>query len=140
MPQVVDEARSITSSRYGAITVFGDDGHPSDFIVSGLTPEERQALWDMPEGEGFFEYLSELNEPLRVSDLDSHLKALDMPDFLPGISVTSLLVAPVRHQEVGIVTTCLAHETKGRWFSREYIRVSAGQGGLEAHLPDLPGV
>ena len=73
----------------------------------------------MPEGLGFFEYLSGLLKPLRVSDIDSHLKALDMPDFLPGISVTSLLVAPVRHQGVGIGTIYLAHETQGREFSRE---------------------
>ena len=119
LQMVVDGARSLTSSRYGAITVFGDGVQPSDFIASGLTPEEHQALWDMPGGLGFFEYLSGLEEPLRVSNIDSHLKALDMPDFLPGISVTSVMVAPVRHQGVGIGTIYLAHETEGREFSQE---------------------
>ena len=116
---VVDGARSLTSSRYGALTVLGDAGQTPDFIASGLTGEQHQALWDMPEGQGFFDYLSGLEEPLRVSDIDSHLKALDMPDFLPGISVTSLLVAPVRHQGVDIGTIYLAHETQGREFSQE---------------------
>ena len=41
----------------------------------------------MPEGLGLFEYLSGLEEPLRVSDIDSHLKALNMPDFLPSVQV-----------------------------------------------------
>ena len=116
---VVDGARSLTASRYGALTVLRDADQTPDFIASGLTGEQHQALWDMPEGQGFFDYLSGLEEPLRVSDIDSHLKALDMPDFLPGISVTSLLVAPVRHQGVGIGTIYLAHETRGREFSQE---------------------
>ena len=116
---VVDEARSITSSRYGALTVFGDAGQPPDLIASGLTPEQRQGLLDMPGGEGFFDYLSGLDEPLRVSDIDRHLKALDMPGFPPCIPVTSLLVAPVRHRGVGIGAIYLAHETEGRDFSQQ---------------------
>ena len=54
LQEVVDSARSPTASRYGAVTAFGDGGHPSDFIVSGLTREEHQGFWDMPEGWGFF--------------------------------------------------------------------------------------
>ena len=95
LQEVVDGARAITASRYAAITVRGDAGQTPDFIVSGLTREEHQGLWDMPGGLGFFEYLSGLREPLRVSDIDRYLKALNMPDFLPGVPVTSLLVAPI---------------------------------------------
>ncbi len=116
---VVDSARSLTSSRYGAITVFGDGGQPSDFIVSGLTREEHQGLWDMPEGWGFFEYLSGLAEPLRVSDITSHLRELGMPEFMPSVPLTSLLVAPIRHQGVGVGTIYLAHEAGGRKFTQE---------------------
>ena len=116
---VVDSARSLTSSRYGAITVLGDDGHTSDFIVSGLTKEEHQGLWDMPEGLGFFEYLSGLPEPLRVSNIYSHLRELGMPEFMPSVPLTSLLVAPIRHRGVGIGTIYLGHEQDGREFTRE---------------------
>ena len=77
---VVNSAWSLTSSRYGAITVTVEDGHTSDFIVSGMTKEERQGLWNMPEGLGFFEYLSGLTEPLRVSNIDNHLRELGMPE------------------------------------------------------------
>ena len=119
LQEVVDSARALTASRYAAITVLGEAGQTPDFIVSGLTREQHQGLWDMPEGQGFFEYLSGLREPLRVSDVDRHLKALGMPDFLPSVSVKSLLVAPVRHQGVGTGTIYLAHETEGREFSQE---------------------
>ncbi len=116
---VVDSARSLTSSRYGAITVFGEAGQPSDFIVSGMTQEEHRGLWDMREGLGFFEYLSGLAEPLRVPNVDDHLRALNMPDFLPSVPVTSLLVAPVRHRGVAVGTIYLTHGEDGGEFTQE---------------------
>ena len=119
LQEVVDSARALTSSRYGAITVFKEAGQTPDFIVSGLTREEQQGLWDMPEGLGFFEYLSGLEEPLRVSDIASHLGALGMPRFLPSVHLTSLLVAPIRHQGVGVGTIYLSHGADGREFTEE---------------------
>ena len=117
--EVVDSARALTGSRYGAITVLGEAGQLPDFIVSGITPEQHQGLWEMPEGLGFFEYLSGVEEPLRVANIDSHLKALGMPDFLPSISVTSLLVAPIRNRGTGVGTIYLAHGEDGREFTAE---------------------
>ena len=119
LQEVVDSARALTGSRYGAITVLGEAGKRPDFIVSGLTEEEHQGLWDMPQGLGFFEYLSGLMEPLRVSDIAGHLSALGMPDFSPPVSASSLLLAPIRHGGVGVGTIFLAHETAGRDFSQE---------------------
>jgi len=119
LQEVADSARALTASRYAAITALDEAGRLSDFIVSGLTVEEHQGLWDMPGGLGFFEYLSGLTEPLRVSDIDSHLKALNMPDFLPSVHAASLLVAPIRHQGVGVGTIYLAHETADREFTQE---------------------
>ena len=119
LQEVVDSARTLTGSRYGAITVLGEPGQKPDFIVSGMTPEEHQGLWDMPQGLGFFEYLSGMETPLRVPDIAGHLGALGMPEFSPPVSASSLLVAPIRHQGVGVGTIYLAHATEGREFSRE---------------------
>ena len=119
LQDVVDGARALTASRYGAITVLGEGAQMPDFIVSGLTKEEYQELWDMPEGLGFFEYLSGLEEPLRVSDVDRHMRDLNMPRFLPSVTVRSLLVAPIRHQGVGVGTIYLAHEREDRRFTKE---------------------
>ena len=119
LQEVVDSARTLTGSRYGAITVPGEAGQQPDFIVSGLTREEHQGLWAMPQGSGFFKYLSGIKEPLRVSDIAGHLSALGMPEFSPPVSASSLLVAPMRHQGVGVGTIYLAHEAEGREFSQE---------------------
>ena len=119
LQDVVDSARALTASRYGAITIPGESVRRPTFIVSGLTGEEHQGLWDMPEGLGFFEYLSGIQEPLRVSDIAGHLGALGMPDFLPSVPLGALLVAPIRHLGVGVGTIYLAHEPGGREFTRE---------------------
>ena len=119
LQDVVDSARALTASRYGAITIPGEVFRRPTFIASGLTEEEHQGLWDMQEGLGFFEYLSGLEEPLRVSDIDSHLKALNMPDFMPSVAVSSVMVAPIRHAGVGVGTIYLAHETGGGEFTQE---------------------
>ena len=119
LQEVVDSARALTASRYGAITIWGDAGQSPHFIVSGITREEHQGLWDMPEGRGFFEYLSGLEEPLRVADGAGHLGALGMPAFLPSVPVGALLVAPIRHQGVGVGTIYLGHEAGSREFTQE---------------------
>lgn len=54
---------------------------------------------------------------LRISDISGHLRALGMPRYLPRVSVTSLLVAPIRHLEVGVGTIYLAREAGGGEFN-----------------------
>ena len=117
LQEVVDNACALTGSRYGAITIPGEVFRRPTFIASGLTEEEHQGLWDMPEGLGFFEYLSGLEEPLRVPDVAGHLRGLGMPDFLPAVPVSSLLVAPIRHLGIGVGTIYLAQEAGGREFT-----------------------
>lgn len=119
LQEVVDSARALTDSRYAALTVLRETGRVSDLIVSGLSEEERQGLLEMPDAPAFFEYLSGLEEPLRISDIDAHMSESRMPSFLPPIPATSLLVAPMRHQGVGVGTIYLAHDRDDRRYSGE---------------------
>ncbi len=116
---VVDGARSLTGARYGALTVFGDEGELPHFIVSGMTPQEHQGFWDMHEGLRFFEYVSGQETPLRVADFGAHLEALGMPDFRPPVPVTSLLIAPIRHRGVATGSIYLSGGEEGGEFTRE---------------------
>ena len=118
LQEVVDSARALTASRYGAITIPGEVFRRPTFIVSGLTEEEHQGFWDMPGGLGFFEYLSGLQEPLRVADVAGHLGALGLPAFLPAVPVGPLLVAPIRHLRAGVGTIYLARGPGGDEFAR----------------------
>ena len=119
LQDVVDSAKALTASRYSAITVLDEGGGMSEFFVSGLTAEEHQGLWDMPDGLRLFEYFSGLSTPLRVTDMHSHLRALDLPGFVSTLNITSLLVAPIRHQGAGVGTLYLAHDTDDCKFSQK---------------------
>ncbi|MCY3567220.1 MAG: response regulator [Chloroflexi bacterium] len=119
LQEVVDNARTLTGSRYGAITVLDDDGQTSDLIVSGVSEDERQALLELPEAPAFFSYLSGVDEPLRISDTDSLMNAEGMSSFRPPLPASSLLVAPIRHQGASMGTIYLAHDRSERQFSGE---------------------
>ena len=119
LQEAVDSARALTASSYGALTIPGEVFRRPAFFASGLTREEYQGFWDMPEALGFFEYFSGLEEPLRVSNIDAHLKTLNMPDFMPTVAVSSVLVAPIRHLGVGVGTIYLARESGAGGFTQE---------------------
>ena len=97
---VLDSACSLTGARYGVITLLEDSGQVQDFVTSGLTPEEHRRFTDLPEGMMFFQYLSNIQEPLRLRDFHSHIRALGLPEFQPPMAVSTplpFLAAPIRH-------------------------------------------
>ena len=97
---VLDSACSLTGARYGVITLLDDSGRIQDFVTSGLTAEEHRRFTDLPEGMMFFQYLSNIQEPLRLRDFHSHIRSLDLPEFQPPMAVSTplpFLAAPIRH-------------------------------------------
>ena len=100
LQRVLDSACSLTGARYGVITLLGESGRIQDFLYSGLTPEESRQFAEFPNGMLFFEYLSSINEPLRLWDFHSYVRELGLPEFLPPMAVSSplpFLAAPLRH-------------------------------------------
>ena len=119
---VLDSACSLTGARYGVITLLDEAGQPVDFLSSGMTPEEDQGLWDVPDGWRFFEYFCGIPEPIRLQDLRKHIKSQGLPEFHWPVAVSSplsFLVAPVHHrgERVGIIW--LAETEAGRAFTSE---------------------
>ena len=97
---VLDSACSLTGARYGVITLLDGSGKVQDFVTSGLTPEEHRRFTELPEGMMFFQYLSNIQEPLRLRDFHSHIRSLGLPEFQPPMAVStplSFLAAPIRH-------------------------------------------
>ena len=54
----LDSARSLTGARYGVMTLLDDGGQVQDFLSSGLSAEESQRLWLMPQGLRIFQALT----------------------------------------------------------------------------------
>ncbi len=113
---VLDSARSLTDARYGVIILLDDAGKPENFLASGLTHEEAQRLWNVPDAMWFIEHLGRIPEPIRVPDLSSHLKAQGLSE--PGLPVEAkaFLAAPVRHLGQSVANIYLARQEPGRQF------------------------
>ena len=121
LQEILDSARSLTDARSGVIVSLDDKGQVEDFLASGLTDDETQQLFAMPEGLKLFEYLNTTPGPLRASDLASHLRSQGLTEFrLPmGISVRAYLRAPIRHRGEYVGNIYLGKSEPGQEFTRE---------------------
>ncbi len=123
--EVLESARLLTDARCGVITVLDKAGQVEEFLSSGLTSEENQRLWELPEGQRFFDYLSGIPGPLRVQDFYSHTSSQGFPEFRVLEEVGSIfawpisfLAAPIRYHGEGLGYVFLARKESGQEFSR----------------------
>ena len=116
----LDSARSLTGARYGVLTTLGDDGSVEDFLSSGLTAEESELVWLMPQGERIFESLTSISEPMRIPDLAEHVRAQGFGDFSIPLPVRSLrfMAAPVLHRGARVGHVFVGDREDGEEFSR----------------------
>ena len=121
LQEILDSARSLTDAWCGAIVSVDDKGQVEDFLASGLTDEEAQQLFAMPEGLKIFEHLTTIPGPLRVPDLASYLKSQGLSEFHPPteISAHAYLGAPIRHRGENVGHIYLAKTEPGQEFTRE---------------------
>ncbi len=113
---VLDSARSLADATYGVIILLDDDGQAEDFLASGLTPEEAQWLWNVPDAMWFFEHLGTIPEPIRVPDLTGHLRAQGLSEPILPVEAKAFLAAPVRHLGLSVANIYLARQELGRQF------------------------
>ena len=119
---VLDSARSLTDASYGAFVLLDDSGGIEDFLSSGLTAEQAQRMWDLPDGMRFFEHLSRTEEPLRLPDLLSHIKSQGLPELQPPVEVgpsLAFLAAPVFYTGKRVGNIYVAEKGTGGEFSLE---------------------
>ena len=109
---VIDGARLLTDARYGALVAFDASGGIETLITSGITPEERGRLGDLPKGLGLLQYLNEIEEPLRLADIASHPRSVGFPKGHP--TMRNFLGTPVRHQGERLGNIYLT-EKEGGW-------------------------
>ncbi len=55
--EVLESARVLTGTRYGAIVTLDDSGQPLDFVTSGLSDEEQRRLMELPDAARLFVHL-----------------------------------------------------------------------------------
>lgn len=92
---IIDEARSMTNARYGALGVLNDQGTTlSEFITVGLEPDEEKRIGARPSGQGVLGMLINEPKPLRVAHLGSLPESYGFPPNHPPM--TSFLGVPIK--------------------------------------------
>jgi signal transduction histidine kinase len=92
---LIDEARSMTNARYGALGVLSEDGSTlSDFLTVGLDPEEIERIGALPTGRGVLGTLISDPQPLRLTRLDAHADSYGFPPNHPPMN--SFLGVPIK--------------------------------------------
>ena len=122
LQSVVDCARSLTEARYGMMTLVEDGGRARNCLNSGLSPGQAEQIWTAPDNEKLFNHLGSIEEPLRLQDLNGHVRCLGLPEFRPPMPVRSsltFLTVPIRHRGERVGTFFLAEKEGGRAFTPE---------------------
>jgi len=91
----IEEARSMTGARYGALGILNDDGTAlEEFLTVGLDPEEEKRIGARPTGRGVLGLLITDPRPLRLANLGSHPDSFGFPPNHPPM--TSFLGVPIK--------------------------------------------
>ena len=119
--EVVESARVLTGARYGVITASDDSVQIPEFVTSGLEEQEYSALLEFDGRWELYRYLRELPEPLKLSDLGSHIRSLGIPGDLPGRLGLGLtfLSSPMRHRGAQVGNFCVGGKEAGQEFTAE---------------------
>ena len=117
---VLDSSRSLTGARYGVMILLDDDGQVQEFLSSGLSDEESEQLWLIPEGLRILESLTDISEPRRLPDLVKHLRGLGFTEFtipLP-VDVFRFMAAPMFHRGTRVGQIFVGDKEDGEEFTR----------------------
>ncbi len=92
---VIEEARSMTGARYGAIGVLNEERTAlAEFITIGLEPEAEQLIGNRPKGLGVLGLVITEPRPIRISDVNAHPNRYGFPVNHPPMS--SFLGVPIK--------------------------------------------
>ncbi len=118
LQQIVDSARVVAGAKYAALGVLNDAGDAlSQFIVSGVTPEEYARIGDLPTGKGILGVLIRTPRPLRLEDLTTHSRSSGFPPHHPHMS--SFLGVPILGRDGPIGNLYLTEKEDAAAFTEE---------------------
>jgi signal transduction histidine kinase len=96
LQNITDAARSLVNASYAALGVSDQNGRILQFITSGISREQREAIGPLPVGHGLLGVLIKQGIPLRIPDIARDPRSLGFPANHPPM--TSLLGVPILFQ------------------------------------------
>ena len=116
LKKVVERARSLVGSRYGALSVVNADGTIQTFITSGVTSEERAEIGPPPVGHGLLGVVLREGEWLRLPDIAKDPRSYGFPPNHPVMH--SLLAVPITCKGPFVGNLYLSEKQRGGQFSK----------------------
>ncbi len=115
--EVVDSARALTGTSQGVITTIDAGGQLVDFLASGLSAEELEAMVTWSEGPRLFEQLRDIGRPFQLADLPGYLESLGFPPA--PWNTRTLQGAPMWHRGEQVGHFFVADKANGEAFTAE---------------------
>jgi signal transduction histidine kinase len=128
---IVDRVRELVGARYAALGIVGSFGRIDQFIVSGITPEQRALLGAPPTGHGLLGLIIKEDRALLIDDITTDPRRYGFPDHHPEMH--SLLGVPVRSHRATIGNLYLTNKETAPTFDeadRELVERFALHAGI----------
>ena len=119
-------AKEMTSAKYAALSVFGDNGKVERFFTLGVPDEMKQRIGRLPEGKGLLGHLQKTKRILRLDDMASHAASVGFP--AGHVPMKALLAAPILYGDQVLGNLYLADKEETEVFDdddEQVIRNSA---------------
>ncbi|MES1248978.1 MAG: GAF domain-containing sensor histidine kinase [Actinomycetota bacterium] len=132
LQRLVEMAAELTHAKYAALGVLDRSGaYLERFITAGITPEERDAIGDLPRGRGILGVLIRDASALRLRDLHEDPRSVGFPPNHPPME--TFLGVPVALRGVAYGNLYLTEKDGGEEFSdedEETVQLLAGQAAV----------
>ncbi len=115
---VVESARSLTRSRFGAIVTIDGSGQIQEFVTSGITPEEKQGMANWADGPRLFAHFRDLPGALRIRDLPAYVESL-LGYCPPQILSKAFQGTPMRYRGIYVGNFFLGEKEGGQDFTSQ---------------------
>ena len=76
---IVDRVRELVAAQYAALGIVDDGGLITQFITSGISAEQRQAIGDLPRGRGLLGLIIRENRSYRIPKIADAPGELRLP-------------------------------------------------------------
>ncbi|MCH9651721.1 MAG: GAF domain-containing sensor histidine kinase [Deltaproteobacteria bacterium] len=93
LQRVVDLARNLLSTRYGALAIYNEDGSIQNFVTSGIDNTEAASIGSLPVGRGLLGFVLREGQCLRVPQVSADSRSCGFPENHPPMN--SLLAVPL---------------------------------------------
>jgi signal transduction histidine kinase len=90
---IVDRVRELVDAQYAALGIVDGAGLITQFITSGISPEQREAIGDLPSGRGLLGLIIRENRSYRIPTISRHPESFGFPPNHPPME--SFLGVPV---------------------------------------------